>query len=176
MEDDFLQQTYCTSGALSQYALVSKELLQARYATVFENDGSVSASPAANKKGVSPELTQDVVAASLSRRPILLVGDVGVGKSIFIRYLIKVAAKEPLERALVLYIDFGTKPALASDLRSYVVQEIDVSFEMIMKWTYTSATSLGGSTMANYFGSSAGSTPISRRPIRQHFAQKKYSA
>ena len=124
LEDDFLQQTYCTSGALSQYALVSKELLQARYASVFENDGNVSASPAASKRGVSPELTQDVVAASLSRRPILLVGDVGAGKSIFIRYLIKVAAKEALERALVLYIDFGTKPALASDLRPYVVQEI----------------------------------------------------
>jgi sigma54-dependent transcription regulator len=108
-------------GALSQYALVSKELLQARYASTFEKNGSVSATPAVTKNGLSEELSRDVLTAGLSRRPILLVGEVGVGKSIFIRHLIKIDAKEAFERAFVLYIDFGSKPALAGDLRPYVV-------------------------------------------------------
>ncbi|MEK6335665.1 MAG: hypothetical protein AABM67_12000 [Acidobacteriota bacterium] len=124
LEDEFLRETYCTSGALSQYALVSKELLQARYASTFEKNGGVSATPAVTKHGVSEELSRDVLTAGLSRRPILLVGEVGVGKSIFIRHLIKIDAKEAFERAFVLYIDFGSKPALASDLRPYVVREI----------------------------------------------------
>ena len=124
LEDEFLRETYCTSGALSQYALVSRELLQARYASTFEKNGSVSATPAVTKDGVSEELSRDVLTAGLSRRPILLVGDVGVGKSIFIRHLIKIDAKDAFQRAFVLYIDFGSKPALASDLRAYVVEEI----------------------------------------------------
>jgi hypothetical protein len=124
LEDEFLKDTYCTSGALSQYALVSRELLRARYASTFEKNGGVSATPATTKKGLSPELQRDIIAASLSRRPILLVGDIGVGKSIFIRHLIRVDAREPLERAFVLYIDFGSKPALANELRPYIVDEI----------------------------------------------------
>ena len=124
IEEEFLKETYCHSGALSQYALVSKELLRTRYTTFFEKEAGVSVSPATNKKGTSTELTADIFAASLSRRPILLVGDVGVGKSTFIRNFIKVEAKDELRTALVLYIDFGSKPAVAEDLRSYAVSEI----------------------------------------------------
>jgi hypothetical protein len=123
-EEDFLRSTYCSSGAISQYALVSKQLLRARYAAAFEKAGRVSASAARNKKGISPELRADVTTAALSKRPILLVGDVGVGKTMFIRHLLKVEASDDLKRAIVLYIDFGSKPALTDDLRPYVVAEI----------------------------------------------------
>lgn len=124
IEEKFLEDTYCHSGALSQYALVSKELLRTRYTTFFEQQTGVSVAPATDKKGTTPQLTADIFAASLSRRPILLVGDVGVGKSTFIRNFIKVDAKDELKKAIVLYIDFGTKPALAEQLRQYVVSEI----------------------------------------------------
>lgn len=124
IETDFLTKTYCSSGALSQYALVSKEILRARYASVFEQAGKVSASPANTKKGLNPELYHDVIAASMGKRPILLVGDVGSGKSMFMRRLIKVEAKDQLERSFVLYIDFGVKPALADNIRQYAVSEI----------------------------------------------------
>jgi hypothetical protein len=124
LEETFLRDAYCQSGALSQYALVSKELLQTRYTTFFESQTGVSVSPATNKKGTSSELTADVLAASLSKRPILLVGDVGVGKTTFIRNLIKVGAKEELERSLVLYVDYVAKPAVADDIKDYTATEI----------------------------------------------------
>lgn len=125
LETDFLKNTYCTSGALSQYALVSKEILRARYSSVFEQAGQVTVSQAVGKKGLNPELYQDIVASSMGKRPILLVGDVGSGKTMFIRHLIKVDAVEQLEKAFVLYIDFGAKPALVDELRPYVVSEIE---------------------------------------------------
>lgn len=124
LEESFLAETYCQSGALSQYSLVSRELLKARYSTFFEKEAGVSARPAATKHGLAPELTQDILAASLSRRPVLLVGDVGSGKSMFIRHLIKVEAKAELTSAIVLYIDFGSNPAVVDDLRPFVVREI----------------------------------------------------
>lgn len=124
LEEAFLRATYCTSGALSQYALVSKELLAARYAHTFETTSNVSAAPVATQKGVNPALTQDMLAAALSRRPILLVGDVGAGKTMFIRHFRTVEARSELQSAMVMYVDFGSKPALATELKSYVAKEL----------------------------------------------------
>lgn len=124
LEEEFLKTAYCQSGAISQYALVSKELLRTRYTTFFESQAGVAVSPATSKKGTNPQLTTDVLAAALSKRPILLVGDVGVGKTTFVRHLIRVDAKEELSKALVLYIDYGTKPALSTELKGYTVSEI----------------------------------------------------
>ncbi|MBA2726386.1 MAG: hypothetical protein H0U53_10390 [Actinobacteria bacterium] len=120
VEDTFLKECYCPSGALSQYALVSKEILRTRYSIFFEKEAEVKLEEAQLKGKVAPEVFGDVVAASLARRPIILLGDVGVGKSIFIRHLVRVDASEQFERALVLYLNFGGQPALADELKAYV--------------------------------------------------------
>jgi hypothetical protein len=87
LETSFLQECYCQSGALSQYSLISKSILQARYAALFDSDTpGPTTVPAVNREGISPEL----FAESLSRRPILLIGDVGVGKTAFIDAIAKV--------------------------------------------------------------------------------------
>ena len=125
IEDSFLEATYCKSGALSQYALVSKQILRSRYATVFEQEVDAQAYPATTKRGVADELTSEVLMAAMKRRPILLVGDVGSGKTMFIRRLIRVEAKDVLHDAVVLYVDLGTKPAFAENLRNYLSEEIE---------------------------------------------------
>lgn len=119
LEDNFLRECYCTSGALSQYALVSREILKSRYA---ESVGSKTqqATAVTTKAGISAELLEAVVRRGVSRRPVILLGDVGVGKTTFIRHLVKVDAKEELENAIVLYLDFGSEPALRRDLESFV--------------------------------------------------------
>ncbi len=123
LEEEFLERCYCPSGALSQYSLISKQILQARYSMLFEKElGGPSLQPALTKAGLDEGLGSDVLAASLKRRAIVLLGDVGVGKSIFIRHLIKVAAKEVFENALSLYVDFGKEPAIAEDLEGFVLR------------------------------------------------------
>jgi hypothetical protein len=122
LEDKFLEECYSQSGALSQYSLVSKTILQTRYAALFESDApGPTTLPAAPKSGISPEL----LAESLSRRPILLIGDVGVGKSTFIRHLIRVDAAPLFENAITLNLDLGTQATLTADLRSFVPNEIE---------------------------------------------------
>ncbi len=123
LEAEFLQRCYCPSGALSQYALISKEILQARYSALFERElGGTALQPAQTKYGLSKDLGDDILAASLKRRAIILLGDVGVGKTIFTRHLIKVEAHELFDKALALYVDFGKEPALAEDLESFVLR------------------------------------------------------
>ncbi|TMC42393.1 MAG: hypothetical protein E6J23_11415 [Chloroflexi bacterium] len=119
-EAEFLEGTYCPSGALSQYALVSKTILETRYAALEQQTAGPSLVPATTKKGVDPDLLAHVV----SRRPVLLVGDVGVGKTMFVRHLIRIEAKDLLEHAIVLYLDFGTQPTLSRDLAPFVAREV----------------------------------------------------
>ena len=123
LQKDFLQACYAQSGALSQYASISKQILQARYSTLFERElAGPTLQTATKKNGFSEAFVDDVLAASLKRRAILLLGDVGVGKSIFIQHLINVSASDLFENALSLYVDFGKEPALAEDLEGFVLK------------------------------------------------------
>jgi len=121
LEPEFIKECYCSSGALSQYATVSKSILEQRYAALFDEEyDHPGVEAVTDKKGI----TSEMVAASLSSRPILLIGDVGVGKTMFIRYLMKVAAAEVLENAISLYIDLGSKASLTTDHTGFILQEI----------------------------------------------------
>lgn len=121
IEEEFLRECYCSSGTLSQYALVSKDILRSRYhETVNRNRQQVLS--VTSKKGVSAELIDAVVQEGISRRPIVLLGDVGVGKTTFIRRLVRIDAREELAGSIVFYIDFGSKPALRRDLELFVVE------------------------------------------------------
>lgn len=123
VEKDFRKYCYLSSGSLPQYALVSREILAARYSIFFEKQGEISAEPVRTKEGMNPALFQDAIAASLSDRPNLTSRRCWGGKSIFISHLIKVAAVDELKNAVVLYIDFGRQPAVAADLNRFVRKE-----------------------------------------------------
>jgi hypothetical protein len=122
LETHFLEACYSQSGALSQYSLVSREILQTRYASLFEPGADVPLlAPAVERSG----LTSEMSVAKSSRRPLLIIGDVGVGKTTFLRHLIKVDAASLLTDAIPLYIDLGSQGTLALDLRDFVVGEIE---------------------------------------------------
>jgi hypothetical protein len=128
-EPEFLEKCYASTGALSQYALESKQILENRYVLLSRDESNeLRLQPAITRHGLSDEFsesiargsTADEVAAALKRRPIIVLGDVGVGKSIFLRHLINVTAKTELDNALTLYVDFLREPALASNLSSFI--------------------------------------------------------
>ena len=52
-----------------------------------------------------------------------MVGDVGVGKTMFFRHLIRIDARELTEKAIVLSVDFGREPTLG-ELRSFVSRRL----------------------------------------------------
>lgn len=116
----FLKECYCSSGALSQYSMLSKQILENKYANMFEGCKDIpTIKPANTKKGVAPELIQNI-----NKRPILLIGDVGAGKTSFIENLMYVEAPQLFENAFTLYLDFGSKGALTTDLKEFISIEI----------------------------------------------------
>ncbi len=124
IEKQFLEECYCKSGALSDYALISKNILKTRYDYVFgDNDVKPNTVPVTEKKGLSHELT-DILSGSLSKRPILLLGDVGVGKSTFIENLTKVEAEVIFQKTLTFKIDLGSQVILSMNIRSAILNEL----------------------------------------------------
>jgi hypothetical protein len=121
LEKTFLRECYCHSGALSQYSVISKEILKARYAALFDNSNkSPVVTSAVNKDGISSEL----IAETLSGRPILLIGDTGVGKTTFIRNLIRVEAESIFDNSIVFYIDLGSKATLTENIKDFIINDI----------------------------------------------------
>jgi hypothetical protein len=107
LEPEFLRRCYLTSNELSEYALVSKEILEARYSVIETMEADAAPASARHGGALSSDLRVDVTAASLGRRPLILLGDVGVGKSIFIRHFVQVDAREVMAKSIVLTVNFG---------------------------------------------------------------------
>jgi len=124
VEEKFFSECYCDSGSLSKYALLSKNILEARYASLFSDKEAVPhISPVKEKK--SDNFSPDILAEAIARRPIVLLGDVGVGKTSFVKNLMYNSAHEEFQNAIYIYIDLGSKAALAHDLKVYILKEIE---------------------------------------------------
>ncbi|GAA4501461.1 hypothetical protein GCM10023172_23360 [Hymenobacter ginsengisoli] len=124
IERQFLEECYCNSGALSNYALVSRDILNTRYKYLFQdNDQKAQLEPVASKKGLNSNL-MDVIANSVSRRPILLVGDVGAGKSTFVANLLRVEAPAEFEKSITLKVDLGSQAIVTNDIKASILDEL----------------------------------------------------
>ncbi|WP_233884818.1 hypothetical protein [Paraburkholderia flagellata] len=123
LEERFYRECYCESGPLAQDALVSKNLLKTRYAALFHPSEEAPAVVPVKSKGKA--VTSEILAESLSRRPIILLGDVGVGKTSFIKNLMLVEAEEEFKRSIYVYLDLGVNAFLDAGLEEYVRVEVE---------------------------------------------------
>lgn len=124
LEKSFLEQCYCKNGAISQYSLISKKVLQSRYDYLVEqNTQGVIVQSATNKKGIHPDF-EDILNNCMDKRPILLVGDVGAGKTTFINNLIKIEASNIFKKAIAIKIDLGSKAVLSDNIKNSIYNEI----------------------------------------------------
>lgn len=120
--DLFLEQCYATSGALSSYAEISRELLTSRSAAMLNQLGAVE-EPASTKRGPNPALSDEALSAAASHRPIVLLGGVGAGKSTFIQHLVRVDARSIFQDAIAITVDYG-KGAVFSSPSDFAVEQI----------------------------------------------------
>lgn len=125
VEFQFYKECYCESGALARDSLISRQILAARYASLF-----LSTEKSPKLTSVKPQkdefsLTPEIMAEALSLRPIVLIGDVGVGKTSFLKHLMYISAFDEFRRAIYVYIDLGSQAALEQNLREFVLAEIE---------------------------------------------------
>jgi hypothetical protein len=125
-EATFYRRCYCSSGALSQHALLNRRILEARYAALTDaaqvNAQTESANPKDSAHGV---ITTNVLQEALSRRPVILIGDVGVGKTSFLKNLIFEGAKEVFQNAIYIYVNLGARGTLNPDIRKVILNDTE---------------------------------------------------
>jgi GTPase SAR1 family protein len=106
VEKDFYKQCYCDSGVLNRYALLSKNILEARYAAIFSSSEKQPRVVPVKTRG-NTNFDPSVMAEAMSRRPIVLLGDVGVGKTSFVKNLL-----------------LGSNATLDTDVNNLVLEQI----------------------------------------------------
>ncbi|MDA1235181.1 MAG: hypothetical protein O3A53_10305 [Acidobacteria bacterium] len=159
LEANFLKECYCPTGALSQYALASKQILRTRYAGLFDtNQPRPTLDSATTKKGVNPDFVD--LQGGLSRRPVLLIGDVGVGKTTFIRNLMILDDEDLFKESMSFYIDLGAGATLTG-VSQFVLQEIVRQLQSRAR-IRSKIGSSGASTILNSNGSPKVSTRVSQ--------------
>lgn len=122
----FYEECYCDSGALQKEALLGKTILAARYSALFSGDKEAPVIENVDpRKGDSFGLSSDALAEALGRRPIVVIGDVGVGKTSFIRHLVHVRAEDEMRNAIFIYLDLGSQANLGQDIREFLLQDIE---------------------------------------------------
>ena len=124
-EEQFLAQCYCNTGALSRDSLLSRRLLTARYAALFPAEESQPRVQPAATQEKPLQIAREIITEALARRPIILLGDVGVGKTSFLKQLMFRKASEEFTNSINVYIDLGSKAALETDLRQFIVREVE---------------------------------------------------
>lgn len=55
----------------------------------------------------------------------MLLGDVGVGKTSFIKNLIYNTATSEFKNSITIYINLGSEGALTSNLKDFIIREIE---------------------------------------------------
>ena len=119
LEEAFIEHCYCETGAMSQYSTLARNIIKSRYEQV-EDTTNVQIESVSDKRG----LKSDFLEASASRRPVILIGDVGVGKTSFIRNLI--ASKDSIfqQNDIALHINLGENAILSDSINTGTLTKI----------------------------------------------------
>jgi hypothetical protein len=104
MRAQFLRECYCDTGELNRDALVSEQILRTRYAAMFARSEEAPRLEPAAHAGEVPSLSTQIMTEALARRPIVLLGDAGVGKTSFL-----VSVREDVE-SLESFVIQGWRP------------------------------------------------------------------
>ena len=125
MKADFYRECYIPIEANNRHLLLSKNIISARYRRVAEN-GIIPAAldKVAVAKGGNVQINDPSVANTTGSRPIVVVGDVGVGKTSFFENLFENLSGSEKAETYFIHLNLGAKATLTSDIKSYVLSEI----------------------------------------------------
>lgn len=120
LRSEFYRECYVPIEANNRHLLLSKQIIASRYQRVA-TDGTIPASlDGATKSG---KLT-DQYFTSAGSKPIVVIGDVGVGKSSFFENLYLTIDSNSKKESLFITIDLGIKANLSDGLKEYIINEI----------------------------------------------------
>lgn len=132
IEDDpaikpaFYRECYVPIEANNRHLLLSKRIIETRYNRV-SGDGTLP-TPIENVTTVDPsgslQVSDPSFAFAVAARPIVVVGDVGVGKTSFFENLYETLEGSEKARSYFIHVNLGTKATLSMNIKDFVLIEI----------------------------------------------------
>jgi len=131
LKSSFYNECYVPLEANNRHLLLSKRIIAARYKRVGDDGIAPSAMDMVAKADRTGELVIDdaVLQGGAGSRPIVVIGDVGVGKSSFFENLYDKLEQSEKANTCFIQIDLGTKANLSSDVKSYVLAAIPTALK-----------------------------------------------
>ncbi|MDV7848396.1 hypothetical protein [Pseudomonas aeruginosa] len=126
LKSDFYRECYIGIEANNRHLLLSKSIISSRYRRAGEDGVAPSALDEITVVGDSGSLQindPNILSVS-SSRPIVVIGDVGVGKTSFFENLFESLESGEKSETYFININLGVKATLSSNIKSYILSEI----------------------------------------------------
>ncbi|GAA5627295.1 hypothetical protein Brsp05_02582 [Brucella sp. NBRC 12953] len=123
VKSDFYRECYVPMDANNRHLLLSKNIIDARYRRVSDN----GISPAKlNTKVIEGKVSVDdaLVTGSFGRKPIVVIGDVGVGKTSFFENLFEQLDEKQKKLTYYLHINLGEQATLSKDVKTFILSRL----------------------------------------------------
>jgi hypothetical protein len=126
LKSSFYAQCYVPLEANNRHLLLSKRIIESRYKRVGEDGIAPAAIASVAKVDQEGKLTLDesVLQGVAGSRPIVVIGDVGVGKTSFFENLYENLEQSEKENTYFIHINLGIKANLSMDVKTHVLSEI----------------------------------------------------
>lgn len=125
IKEDFYKNCYVNVEANNRHTLLSKQIILHRYQRVTGE----AAAPVPLQKGLkridnSAEFEDTTLARGSASRPIVVLGDVGVGKTSFFENLYFGLREVNNEDTYFIHVNLGSQGSLTQDLRMYIINDL----------------------------------------------------
>lgn len=121
-KEDFYRECYVPLEANNRHLLLSKSIISYRYKRASDTGISPAALNTSVKDG---RISIDKkLATKATGRPIVVVGDVGVGKTSFFENLFYQLTQEDRRQTLFIHLNLGERATLSETVRSYILQSV----------------------------------------------------
>jgi predicted type IV restriction endonuclease len=121
-KDEFYRECYVPLETNNRHMLLSKGIISSRYKRV----GDTGSAPAVFNTSVEDgrvKVDKKIAEKTIGSRPIVVIGDVGVGKTSFFENLFSQLSTEDKQHTLFIHINLGEQATLSETVKRHHLQE-----------------------------------------------------
>jgi len=120
----FYKECYVPLEANNRHLLLSKNVISARYRRVAGTASAPAAFESVTSVNESGDLQVDPALSTTTSRPVVVLGDVGVGKTSFFENLFEQLDASEKANTYFIHVNLGIKANLANDIKSFILDEV----------------------------------------------------
>lgn len=126
LKPSFYRDCYVADDANNRHLLLSKRVISARYKRATSDGIAPSAFEMVmdRRRGVQAKVVDPTALGAATSRPIVVLGDVGVGKTSFFENLYYSLEDVQKKNTIFVHLNLGLKATLAEDVKTFILREV----------------------------------------------------